>query len=108
MSKRQAKANYIAKSRTPLTPLPDSTGDDEMTKDLTKYVTTREAGEMLGVATEHVNHLLIAKKLKGTKLGYSWLVFTPSLQKYLANKSKRGRPSSKTPQLQTQSDDGQR
>jgi hypothetical protein len=35
-----------------------------MTKDLTKYVTTKHAVEILGVANDHVNRLLIAKKIK--------------------------------------------
>ena len=74
-----------------------------MSKNLTKYadqyVTTREAAEMLGVVTDHINRLLIAKKIDGTKFGYSWLVFKPSIETYLETKSKRGRPTSKTPQL---------
>ena len=75
-----------------------------MTKDLAKYakqyVTTKQAAEMLGVVTEHVNRLLIEKKIRGVKLGYSWLVFLPSLEKYRETKSKRGRPGSKTPKMQ--------
>jgi excisionase family DNA binding protein len=71
-----------------------------MTKDLTKYVTTRQAAEMLGVATTHINRLLIGEKIKGTKWGHDWLVFVPSLEKYLSNKSKRGRPTSGTPTIQ--------
>ena len=75
-----------------------------MTTDLTKYVTTRQAAEMLGVETDHINHLLIAKKLRGVKLGYSWLVFVPSVEKYAETKSNRGRPRSRTPKLQLQTD----
>ncbi|MBM3129777.1 MAG: helix-turn-helix domain-containing protein [Chloroflexi bacterium] len=81
---------------------PTSKGDDEMNKDLIKYVTTREAAEMLGVATTHVNRLLIGEKIRGIKKGHDWLVFAPSLEKYLANKSKRGRPSSGSPTIQVQ------
>jgi excisionase family DNA binding protein len=79
--------------------------DDEM--NLSKYVTTRQAADLLGVKTEHINHLLIAKKIDGRKLGYSWLVFKPSLEKYLANKSKGGRPTSGTPQLKIENDNRQ-
>ena len=79
-------------------------GDDEMTKDLTKFsetfVTTREAAEMLGVANAHVNRLLIGRKIDGKKMGHDWIVFVPSLRKYLENKSKRGRPSSGEPTIQ--------
>ena len=83
-----------------------SIGDDEMTKDLTKYVTTRQAAEMLGVATTHVNRLLIGEKLRGIKWGHDWLAYVPSLEKYLTNKSKRGRPSSGSPKL-PEKDNGQ-
>ena len=68
---------------------------------LSKYVTTRQAAEMLGTATTHINRLLIDGKLNGIKPGgHDWLVFQPSLEKYLANKSRRGRPTSKTPTIQ--------
>ena len=77
-----------------------SIGDDEMTKDLTKYVTTRQAAGMLGVATTHVNRLLIGEKLRGIKWGHDWLVYVPSLEKYQQTKSKRGRPPSGLPKLQ--------
>jgi len=70
-----------------------------MTRDLTKYVTTREAAEMLGVNRFWIVRLLASEKIKGRKLGHDWLVFAPSLEKYLANKSKRGRPASGTPTL---------
>jgi excisionase family DNA binding protein len=74
--------------------------EDEMSKDLSKYVTTSQAAEMLGVANDHVNRLLIAKKIQGQKLGHYWLVFVPSLAKYLTTKSKRGRPTSGEPTIQ--------
>lgn len=81
----------------------ETIGDDEMSKDLknylAKHVTTREAAEMLGVGQKHISLLIERGKLQATKVGYSWLVFAPSLEKYLANKSKRGRPSSGTPTL---------
>ena len=81
---------------------PESKGDDEMTKDLTKYVTTREAAEMLGVIPRRVQALLKVGTVKGKQLGREWLVFTPSLEKYLASKSKRGRHSSGAPTIQVE------
>ena len=76
-----------------------------MTKDLTKFaekfVTTKKAAEMLGgVDTSHIRNLLIDGKIDGIKQGHDWLVFTPSLEKYLANKSNRGRPASGSPTIQ--------
>ncbi len=74
-----------------------------MTKDLTKFaekfVTTKQAAEMLGVGRKHINLLIDRKQIEGQKLGHYWLVFVPSLEKYLATKSKRGRPTSNEPTI---------
>ncbi len=67
-----------------------------MTTDLTQYVTTAQAAKMMGVWPEHVNHLLIAGKIKGQKFGPTWMVFTPSVEQYQATKSTKGRPPSRT------------
>jgi excisionase family DNA binding protein len=89
-------------------PDPEPTGDDEMTQNLNQYATTREAAEMLGVNRFWIVRLLASKKIKGIKRGHDWLVFTPSLEKYLAKKSKRGRPASGTPTIKVkEKDDGQ-
>lgn len=79
-----------------------TTKDDEM-KDLTKYVTTREAAELLGVDSSRVRGLLLSDRIKGKKLGHDWLVFRPSLEKYFAHKSTRGRPPSKRPKIKIKS-----
>ena len=49
-----------------------------MSNDLSQYVTTKQAAEMLGLATTSINHLLAAGRIKGKKLGTIWLVYTPS------------------------------
>lgn len=95
MTQRKKKTDQV----TPPTP-----GDNEMSKDLTKYVTTRQAAELLGVETDHINHLLVAQKITGVKMGYSWLVFIPSIESYQKTKSKRGRPPSRTPQIQSENE----
>jgi excisionase family DNA binding protein len=77
---------------------PNQEGDDDMTN-LTKYVTTRKAAELLGVKQDHIRKLLGMDKIKGRRLGHDWIVFAPSLEKYLATKSKRGRPRSGTPTI---------
>ncbi|MBI5651468.1 MAG: helix-turn-helix domain-containing protein [Chloroflexi bacterium] len=79
-----------------------TTGDDDE-MNLRKYVTTRQAAVMLGVGQEHIRKLLSASKVKGIKLGHDWLVFAPSMEKYFETKSNRGRPRSKTPQLEVKS-----
>jgi len=71
-----------------------------MTKDLTKYVTTEQAAQMLGVLPTSINHLIYDSKLKAKKMGRDWFVFVPSLEKYQQTKSKRGRPPSGSPKLQ--------
>lgn len=73
-----------------------------MSKDLTQYVTTKQAADLMGVAQDHVNHLLLVGKLRGVKPGgWNWLVYLPSIEKYLETKSARGRPHLGTPQPQT-------
>ncbi len=69
-----------------------------MSNDLTQYVTTRQAADSLGVVTDHINHLLAKGKIKGIKLGYSWLVYVPSLEAYQKSKSPGGRPRSRETQ----------
>jgi excisionase family DNA binding protein len=72
-----------------------------MSKNLTDYVTTKQAAEMLGVLQTSIAHLLYNKKIKGIKLGGMWLIYLPSLEHYLANKSPGGRPRSGIPQIQS-------
>jgi len=69
--------------------------------DLSQYVTTPQAAEMLGVTRFQVIHLLTIKKITGVKWARDWLIYAPSVQTYLGTKSRKGRPSSKTPKLQT-------
>ncbi len=76
------------------------TEEDAMSKDLSKYVPTLKAAKVLGVSQDHVTRLLTGGRIKGIKLGHDWLVFLPSLDRYLETKSKRGRPSSSIPQAQ--------
>lgn len=76
-----------------------------MTKDLTKYVTTREAAELLGVKQRRVQAMLKAKRIDGKRVARDWLVYVPSLEKYIATKSKRGRPPSKPPKIKVRSKD---
>ena len=81
---------------------PTTKRDDEMTNHLAQFVTTKEAAEMLGVAQDHIRKLLGTSKMEGKKLGHDWIVYAPSLAKYLVNKSKRGRPTSGTPTIQVE------
>lgn len=63
--------------------MPNDKGDDDMTKDFTKYVTTRQAAEMLGYVAFGSCAYWQATKANLANLGTSGYV-APSLEKYLA------------------------
>ncbi len=71
-----------------------------MVNDLTNYVTTSRAADMLGVGQNQIRGLLARDKISGIKLGHDWIVYVPSLEKYLHTKSTKGRPPSRAPKLQ--------
>ncbi len=75
--------------------------EEAMSKDLTQYVTTEKAAELLGVSSNHVRLLLGRGKLMGTKLGHEWIVYVPSVAKYQEAKSPQGRPPSRRQQAQS-------
>ncbi len=91
-ARKAAPAN--SRSRAPVN------GEDPMSKDLTQYITTKQAAELMGVDQTHINRLLIEKRLKGFKWGHDWMIFKPSIEKYNETKSTKGRPRSHEPQLQ--------
>ncbi len=70
---------------------------DVATRELSNYVTTRQAADILGVTQQHVALLIGRGKLQGTKLDYAWLVFRPSIEQYQKTKSAKGRPRSNPP-----------
>jgi len=45
---------------------------------------TSEAVQLSGLSREHIQRLLRAKKIEGTKLGHDWLVYEDSLKAFLA------------------------
>jgi excisionase family DNA binding protein len=100
VSNRKPQERRTVSDLTALTLSPKNEGDDPMSRDLTKYVTTRQAAEMLGVKQDHIRKLLGLGKVRGIKLGHDWIIFVPSIEKYVGTKSARGRPSSGTPQIQ--------
>jgi len=71
-----------------------------MSDSLSDYISTREAAERLGVVTDHISHLLAAEKIRGKRIGRAWLVYVPSLERYIANKPPNiGRPPSRKQQV---------
>jgi excisionase family DNA binding protein len=47
-----------------------------------KYYTTQEAGEILGLSTDHTRRLILEGKLKAEKKGWSWLILEENLKHY--------------------------
>ncbi len=72
-----------------------------MGEPLNKFISTKEAGEVMGIHYSQVTRLLNEGRLQGMKIGHDWLVFKPSINKYLETKSPRGRPPEGTPKPQT-------
>ncbi len=58
-------------------------------------ITTQKAADLLGVLPKQVWNLLQAERLIGKKFGHDWIVYKPSVDDYLAGKSRKGRPPSK-------------
>jgi len=51
--------------------------------DLSEYMTTQEAADMMGFHLESVRRMLREKELDGLKWGREWLVLRKSVMKYL-------------------------
>lgn len=46
------------------------------------FLTTKQAAKILGVNDSRVRQFLLAKRLKGTKIGTSWLINRRTLQRF--------------------------
>ena len=64
-------------------PLPRSFSKFETMPDLSGYITTQEAAQLLGFHVNHVRRMLKQRDLEGQKVGYMWFVSKESVQKYL-------------------------
>lgn len=89
------------KSKSTGTHRPTPPGEG-LSRDLAQYVTTKQAAEMLGVAAEHINHLIYSGRVRAMKMGRDWLVFRPSVEQYYRTKSPKGKPTSRPPKLARQ------
>jgi excisionase family DNA binding protein len=97
---KQKKPRQSAREAKSVTTVTPESEDEPMSTDLKQYVTTRQAADMLGVITTSVNHLLADGRLKGKKIGNYWLVYKPSIEKYIETKTPTGRPPSRAAKLQ--------
>ena len=60
------------------------------------YLTTRQASEKSGISQAHLRRLMEYGKLSGLKIGRDWLIDVSSLDRYVANRPKRGpKPASR-------------
>ena len=55
------------------------------------YLTTKQASEKFGLSSSQIRRLLEQQTIRGVKLGHDWLVETADMQRYMANRPKRGR-----------------
>jgi excisionase family DNA binding protein len=65
-----------------------------------EYITTPEAAKRSGLSKVYLAHLLKKGTLEGFQLGRDWLVYTDSLEQFLATPRKSGPkgPRKKPPQ----------
>ena len=54
-------------------------------------LTVKQASERFGLSDAHIRRLLEHDTIKGTKMGFYWLVHIDSMEHYVANRPKRGR-----------------
>lgn len=60
----------------------------------TKYLTTTEAAEVLGIGTRQVGHLCSQGRL-GTRIGPNWMISELELQRFAEKPRPVGRPTVK-------------
>lgn len=74
-----------------------------ITKDNRSYITTPQAAERTGFSKTYLTRLLRSGKLDGFRLGRDWLIYTDSLDQYLAVPHKPGPkgPYKKQPEVQS-------
>jgi excisionase family DNA binding protein len=55
-----------------------------------EYIPTPEASKRSGLSMSHITRLLKSGALEGFQIGRDWLVYTDSLEKYIATPHKPG------------------
>jgi excisionase family DNA binding protein len=63
-------------------------------EELPGFLSTRQAGERVGMHYSQIRKLLRDGKLKGIKVGHDWVVEVASLEHYIAHS---GRPGGRGP-----------
>ncbi len=57
---------------------------------LKDYISTKEASKRYPLSASHLARLLQEGVIEGTKIGHDWLIYEPSLEKYLEKPRKPG------------------
>lgn len=72
-----------------------------------EYITTSEAAKRSGLSTIYLAQLLRNGKIEGVQFAREWLVYTDSLEKYLATPHKPGPkgPIKKSPKKEQSKDE---
>jgi excisionase family DNA binding protein len=70
-----------------------------------EFITTLQASERSGLSKVHITRLLRKGALEGIQPGHEWLVYTDSLEKYLATPHKSGPKGPIKKAAQKQQDD---
>lgn len=55
-----------------------------------EYITTSQAAERSGLTNQHLARLLRTGKLEGFQLSREWVIYTDSLERFLASPRKPG------------------
>ena len=67
-------------------------------------IPSTEARNIAGFSRQHLQRLLRDKRIEGIKLAHDWLVYEDSLNAFIAQPRKRGRPHKKDTPSQRQLD----
>lgn len=57
-----------------------------------KFVTVKEASEIIGCSVGNVRHMILDKRLKAEKLGSYWIIERTLAEKIAKTPAKTGRP----------------
>ena len=57
---------------------------------LKDYISTKEAAERYGLAQDYFSFLATKGTIKGVKIARNWLLYVPSLEKYMKDRPKPG------------------
>lgn len=72
-----------------------------MEKMLRDLCSISQAADTLGIDERHARRLAKKGRIAARKIDTAWVVYVPSLAKYLKTKSRKGRPPQGKPKIRT-------